>query len=44
MGDENLVPGVFGWHVDKDNYVYIYMELLKGRTLHERREVLDGLI
>lgn len=27
------VPEVFGWRTDKENYVFIYMELIQGQTL-----------
>lgn len=31
------VPEVFGWHVDDEDYVFIYMEIIEGQML------LDGL-
>ncbi|RAH50495.1 uncharacterized protein BO95DRAFT_156279 [Aspergillus brunneoviolaceus CBS 621.78] len=35
FGDEIPVPEVFGWRVDDEGYVFIYMELIKGPTLGE---------
>ncbi|KAF7174390.1 hypothetical protein CNMCM5623_007091 [Aspergillus felis] len=35
FGDEVPVPELFGWRVDDENYVFIYMELIPGPTLEE---------
>ncbi|KNG80398.1 phosphotransferase enzyme family protein [Aspergillus nomiae NRRL 13137] len=35
------VPEVFGWRVDDEGFVFIYMELIKGPTLEECRVCLD---
>lgn len=35
FGDEIPVPELFGWRVDEENYVFIYMELIQGPTLEE---------
>ncbi|KAF3385800.1 hypothetical protein DPV78_012497 [Talaromyces pinophilus] len=35
FGDEILVPELFGWRIDSDGYVFIYMELISGPTLEE---------
>ncbi|GIK07577.1 hypothetical protein Aspvir_003243 [Aspergillus viridinutans] len=52
FGDEVPVPELFGWRVDDKNYVFIYMELIKGPTLAEcwehlsimeKRSILDQL-
>jgi hypothetical protein len=32
FGDAVPVPEIFGWRVDEENYVFIYMELIEGRT------------
>jgi hypothetical protein len=31
--DKVPVPEVFGWRVDEENYVFIYVELIHGRSL-----------
>lgn len=33
--DKVPVPGLFGWRVDDEGYVFIYMELIEGPTLEE---------
>ncbi|KAJ6004411.1 hypothetical protein N7522_006056 [Penicillium canescens] len=33
FGDDILVPEIFGWRVDEENYVFLYIELIKGQTL-----------
>lgn len=33
--DKVPVPGIFGWPVDDEGYVFIYMELIEGPTLEE---------
>lgn len=33
--DRVPVPGLFGWQVDDEGYVFIYMELIEGPTLDE---------
>jgi hypothetical protein len=43
FGDEVPVPEVFGWRVDDENYVFIYMELIQGRTLLDRWSELTDL-
>lgn len=35
FGDGVPVPELFGWRVDSDGYVFIYMELITGPTLQE---------
>lgn len=35
FGDEIPVPEVFGWRVDEENYVFLYMELIQGQTLQD---------
>ncbi|PWY72145.1 hypothetical protein BO94DRAFT_539277 [Aspergillus sclerotioniger CBS 115572] len=34
FGDTVPVPEIYGWRTDED-YVFIYMELIDGRTLHD---------
>lgn len=35
FGDDIPVPELFGWRVDSEGYVFIYMELISGPTLQE---------
>ncbi|GES66627.1 phosphotransferase enzyme family protein [Aspergillus terreus] len=35
FGDDIPVPELFGWRVDDEGYVFIYMELVRGQTLEE---------
>jgi hypothetical protein len=35
FGDNIPVPELFGWRVDSEGYVFIYMELINGPTLQE---------
>lgn len=35
FGDGIPVPELFGWRVDSEGYVFIYMELINGPTLQE---------
>lgn len=35
FGDDIPVPELFGWRVDDEGYVFIYMELVEGHTLEE---------
>lgn len=35
FSDEIPVPELFGWRIDSDGYVFIYMELISGPTLEE---------
>lgn len=37
------VPEVFGWRTDKENYVFIYMELIQGQTLLDIWDDLTSL-
>jgi hypothetical protein len=39
--DKIPIPEVFGWRVDADGYVFIYMELIQGRTLQDRWDDLN---
>ncbi|RHZ56797.1 hypothetical protein CDV55_103555 [Aspergillus turcosus] len=41
FGDEIPVPELFGWRVDDEDYVFIYMELIEGPTLEECWEHLS---
>lgn len=41
--DQVPVPEVFGWRVDERGYVFIYMELIRGRTLGDGLDDLDYL-
>ncbi|RDW68722.1 aminoglycoside phosphotransferase family protein [Aspergillus mulundensis] len=43
LGDKVPVPEVFGWRVDDEGYVFIYMELIQGETLLDRWEHLTSL-
>lgn len=43
FGDEVPVPEIFGWQVDEENHVYLYMEFIKGQTLQDRWNGLDDL-
>ncbi|KAJ5223262.1 hypothetical protein N7468_007804 [Penicillium chermesinum] len=44
FGDDVPVPEVFGWRVDDEkNHVFIYMELIQGRTLLDRWNELTDL-
>lgn len=40
--DKVPVPEVFGWRVDEENYVFIYMEIIRGRTLQDRWDDLNS--
>ncbi|RAL04659.1 uncharacterized protein BO80DRAFT_205994 [Aspergillus ibericus CBS 121593] len=42
FGDSVPVPEVYGWRIE-NNYVFIYMELIHGRTLHECWDDLDSM-
>ncbi|KAJ5882293.1 phosphotransferase enzyme family protein [Penicillium soppii] len=35
FGDEIPVPEIFGWRVDEEDYVFLYMELIQGQTLQD---------
>lgn len=35
FGDGIPVPELFGWRIDNEGYVFIYMELISGPTLQE---------
>ncbi|KAJ5698120.1 hypothetical protein N7462_000125 [Penicillium macrosclerotiorum] len=37
------VPEIFGWRVDEQKNVFLYMELIQGRTLLESWDTLDKL-
>lgn len=37
------VPEVFGWRTDKENYVFVYMELIQGQTLLDSWDELTSL-
>jgi hypothetical protein len=39
--DKVPVPEVFGWRIDDNGHVFIYMELIKGPTLLESWNSLD---
>lgn len=41
FGDDIPVPELFGWRVDSEGYVFIYMELTSGLTLQECWNQLD---
>ncbi|OGM48029.1 phosphotransferase enzyme family protein [Aspergillus bombycis] len=41
--NEVPVPELFGWRVDDEGYVFMYMELIKGLTLHECRDSLNTM-
>lgn len=41
FGDDIPVPELFGWRVDSEGYVFIYMELISGPTLQECWDQLD---
>lgn len=43
FGDEILVPEIFGWRVDEENYVFLYMELIQGQTLLHSWDELNSL-
>lgn len=43
FGDEVPVPEIFGWQVDEENHVYLYMEFIQGQTLQDRWKGLDDL-
>lgn len=43
LHDQVPVPEVFGWRVDENGYVFIYMELIRGQTLNDRWDDLDHL-
>ena len=42
LGDKVPAPEVFGWRVEGDD-VFIYMELVHGKTLKSQWDDLDGL-
>jgi hypothetical protein len=42
FGDEIPVPEIFGWRVDEENYVFLYMELIQGQTLQVGWNELDS--
>ncbi|TGO64614.1 hypothetical protein BCON_0006g00160 [Botryotinia convoluta] len=41
LGDEIPVPEIYGWRVDVD-YVFIYMDLIRGVTLKHQWDFMDG--
>ncbi|EPS29835.1 hypothetical protein PDE_04785 [Penicillium oxalicum 114-2] len=43
FGEEVPVPEIFGWRVDEENHVFLYMELIQGRTLLDRWNELTDL-
>lgn len=43
FGDEIPVPEIFGWRMDEENYVFLYMELIQGQTLHDGWNGLNSL-
>ncbi|KAH8703188.1 phosphotransferase enzyme family protein [Talaromyces proteolyticus] len=40
--DEVPVPEVFGWRVDQEDYVFIYMEIIHGQTLQHLWDDLNA--
>ncbi|CAG8175671.1 unnamed protein product [Penicillium salamii] len=43
LGDEIPVPEIFGWRVDEENYVFLYMEIIQGQTLQDGWSGLNSL-
>jgi hypothetical protein len=43
FSDAVSVTEVFGWRVDEENNIFIYVELIEGMTLHDRWSDLNGL-
>lgn len=43
FGDKVPVPEVFGWRIDEEGIVFIYMELIPGQTLETRWESLSSI-
>lgn len=43
FGDEIPVPEIFGWRVDEENYVFLYMELIRGQTFLDSWNELNNL-
>ncbi|KAJ5562878.1 hypothetical protein N7535_002676 [Penicillium sp. DV-2018c] len=43
FGDELPVPEIYGWRVDEENYVFLYMEIIQGQTLLDSWDELDSL-
>ncbi|KAJ5135814.1 phosphotransferase enzyme family protein [Penicillium bovifimosum] len=42
FGDEIPVPEIFGWRVDEENFVFLYMRLIRGQTLLDGWNELDS--
>ncbi|PYH37125.1 phosphotransferase family protein [Aspergillus neoniger CBS 115656] len=42
FGDKVPVPELYGWRIDEQGHVFIYMELIRGRTLHDSWDDLDS--
>jgi hypothetical protein len=42
FGDKVPVPEIYGWRVDEENYVFLYMELIQGQTLQDGWDELNS--